>query len=241
MNLGHLRAFVWLRWRLLANGWRRGGTVNFVVTMIFAVAALLGSVPLFIGSFLAGYFALTTATPRHLLYIWDVLVVGFVVAWCIGLLVELQRTESLSLSKFLHLPVSLRAAFAINYVSSLVSLSTLLFVPALVGFCLGLAFARGLWLLAALPLSAAFLFMVTAVSYQFQGWLASLMTNPRRRRTVIVGVTAMFVLIAQLPNLLNFFAPWRAHAQQSNDLVQKLDELNREFQSQQLDAQGDLH
>jgi ABC-2 type transport system permease protein len=240
VNLEHLRAFVWLRCRLLANGWRRGGALNFAVTMIFASTALLASVPLFIGSFLAGYYALTKATPRHLLYIWDALVVGFVIAWCIGLLMELQRTESLSLSKFLHLPVSLRAAFAINYVSSLVSLSTLLFVPTLVGFCLGLAFARGLWLLAALPLSAAFLFMITAVSYQFQGWLASLMTNPRRRRAVIVGVTAMFVSIAQLPNLLNFFAPWRARAQRSNALVQKLDELNREFQSQKFDAQEHL-
>lgn len=240
MNFEHLRAFVWLRWRLLANGWRRGGTVNFVITMIFAIAALIASVPLFIGSFLVGYYAFSDATPKHLLYLWDVLAVAFAIAWCVGLLVELQRTESLSLSKFLHLPVSLKAAFAINYVSSLVSLSTLLFVPVLVGFCLGLALARGLWLLAALPLSAAFLFMVSAVSYQFQGWLASLMSNPRRRRAVIVGVTSVFVLIAQLPNLLNFFAPWRVQAQRSNDLVQKLDELNREFQAQKFDAQEQL-
>ena len=45
--------------------------------------------------------------------------------------------------------------------------------------------------------------MVTALTYQFQGWLASLMSNPRRRRTVIVVATAVFVLIFQLPNLLN--------------------------------------
>ncbi len=57
---------------------------------------------------------------------------------------------------------------------------------------------------------AAFLLMVTALTYQFQGWLASLMSNPRRRRTVIVATTLVFVLIFQLPNLLNFFAPWGA-------------------------------
>lgn len=237
MNLAYLRAFIWLRWRLLVNGWRRGGTINFVLTMIFAGAALAASVPLFIGSFLAGFYALTDATPKLLLYVWDGLALGFVAAWSLGLLTELQRTESLSLSKFMHLPVSLKSGFSINYVSSLVGLSTLMFVPALVGFCLGLALARGSWLLAALPLSVAFLFMITAVSYQFQGWLASLMTNPRRRRTVIVGVTAAFVLIAQLPNLLNLFAPWRARARRSNELVQQLDEINRDFQAQKFDAQ----
>ena len=33
MNWRHLRAFVWLRWRLLHNHWRRGGTLNAVLMM----------------------------------------------------------------------------------------------------------------------------------------------------------------------------------------------------------------
>ena len=37
MNWQHLRAFVWLRWRLLANRWQRGGTVNAVLMTIVAV------------------------------------------------------------------------------------------------------------------------------------------------------------------------------------------------------------
>ena len=42
-----------------------------------------------------------------------------------------------------------------------------------------------------LPLLAAFLLMVTGITHQFRGWLASLMVNPRRRRTVIgVAVVA---------------------------------------------------
>ena len=47
------------------------------------------------------------------------LIVGFLFFWSIGLLTELQRTEPLSLSKFLHLPVSVNGAFLINYLSSL--------------------------------------------------------------------------------------------------------------------------
>jgi hypothetical protein len=45
--------------------------------------------------------------------------------------------------------------------------------------------------------------MVTALTYQFQGWLAALMVNKRRRRTVIVVATMIFVLLSQIPNLLN--------------------------------------
>jgi ABC-2 type transport system permease protein len=54
-----------------------------------------------------------------------------------------------------------------------------------------------------LLLVAGFFFMMTALTYQFQGWLASLMVNKRRRRTIIATVTVAFILLAQLPNLAN--------------------------------------
>jgi ABC-2 type transport system permease protein len=239
-NWQHLKAFVWLRWRLLANGWRRGGQVNYVITMVFAVCALVAALPLFVGGCLAGLFLLGKLSPVHLLYVWDGLCVAFVFLSCVGLLTELQRTESLSLSKFLHLPVSLEGAFFINYLSSLFSLTTVLFVPILFGLALGLAFSKGMLLLITLPLSAAFLLTVTALSYQFQGWLASLMSNPRRRRTVIVAATAVFILCAQLPNLLNLFAPWQQQADRSSALVRELEGLNRDFQAKKFDAQEHL-
>src|SRR5205085_8993771 len=84
----------------------------------------------------------------------------------------------------------------------------IVFLPAMLGLTIGLVFARGPAMLLVLPPLAAFLLMVTAVTYQFQGWLASLMVNQRRRRTIIVLVTGVFILICQLPNLLNVFQPW---------------------------------
>ncbi len=39
--------------------------------------------------------------------------------------------------------------------------------------------------------------MVTGLTYQFQGWLASLMGNPRRRRTATAAMTMVFILITQ--------------------------------------------
>lgn len=237
MNWQHLRAFTWLRWRLMANGWRRGGRVNFVITAVFAACAVAASLPLFVGSLFFGMRVFVNRTPEHLLYTWDVLVVAFAFIWSIGLITELQRSESLALSKFLHLPVSLEGAYIINYLSSLVSLTTILFVPVMFGFAVGLVFSHGPRLLVALPLSVAFLLLITALSYQFQGWLASLMTNPRRRRTVVVGITALFILIAQLPNLLNMLAPWHGGRDSLNAYMQEQELLKQEFQSGKIESQ----
>ena len=229
----HTKAFVWLRWRLLVNQWRRGGALNSALMMIVAVAALVTAIPLFVACYALGVYAIPKAAPAHLMYAWDGLIAGFLLFWGIGLLTELQKTESLALSKFLHLPVSPTGAFLINYLSSLLRLSLIVFGPMMLGFALALVAAKGMLMLPALPLLAAFLLMVTALTYQFQGWLASLMSDPRRRRTVIVAATAVFFLIFQLPNLLNFLAPWGAQrrAQHSTALVAELAKLERGFDS----------
>jgi ABC-2 type transport system permease protein len=172
------------------------------------------------------------------MYAWDGLIAGFLLFWGIGLLTELQKTEPLSLSKILHLPVSPNSAFLINYFSSLLRLSMIVFGPVMVGFALALVFAKGILMLPALPLLAAFLLMVTALTYQFQGWLASLMSDPRRRRTIVVAMTAAFVLVFQLPSLLNFFAPWgvQRRAEQSAAQVEEMKKLDRAFKAHEFDA-----
>src|SRR5262249_29390907 len=149
--------------------------------------------------------------------------VVFLFAWLIGLLTQLQRSEALTLEKFLHLPVSLTSVFFINYVSSvLLSFSLILFGPAMLGLALGLAFGRGPMMLLQLPLLASFLLSVTALSYQFQGWLAALMANPRRRRTVLVVLTAVVLLISQVPNLINVIRPWETAQQRVEQKNQEL-------------------
>ena len=144
--------------------------------------------------------------------VWDGMVIVFLFSWTAGVVAELQRTESLSLEKLLHFPLSLTGAFVTNYLASLVSLSMIVFFPALAGLALGLVFAKGPIMLWLVPLLAAFMLMITAITYQFQGWLASLMQNKRRRRTVIVVVTASIILVGQLPNLISIYSPWRSRS-----------------------------
>ena len=42
--------------------------------------------------------------------------------------------------------------------------------------------------------------MISAWTYCLRGWLAAMMSNPRRRRGIIMGITLAFILTAQLPN-----------------------------------------
>src|SRR4029079_10315337 len=51
------------------------------------------------------------------------------------------------------------------------------------------------------PLALSMVLMISAWTYCLRGWLATLMNNPRRRRTVIMGITLSCVLIAQGPNI----------------------------------------
>jgi hypothetical protein len=209
VNGEQLRAFLWLRWRIRLNQLRKGGIANAVVLALLVVAMAALSVILFVVFFLVGLFALPAAPSWVLLLVWDGLVIAFLFCWMIGLLTELQRSDALSLDKFMHLPVSLTGAFLINYLSSLVSVTLIVFLPGMVALGLALVFAKGPAMLFGLPLLAAFVFAVTALTYQFLGWLAALMVNPRRRRTVIVVAIMGFILLCQTPNLVNVFQPWK--------------------------------
>ena len=208
MNAQHLGAFIWLRWRLLVNQIRRGGMVNLIISLLLLIGAVIVAVSLGIFSFWLGATAFKDRSPFFMLGVWDVLVMAFLIAWMIGLFSDLQRSEALSIHKFLHLPVSITGVFVLNYVSSLFSLTLIFFVPLMTGLSLGLVIGKGLAMLWLPLLLAAFMLMVTALTYQFQGWLASLMVNKRRRRTIIVVITLFFVVIAQVPNLINMFKPW---------------------------------
>ena len=119
----HFRAFLWLRWRLRVNQHEAGrDRQRGRPDASWPSSPLFVAVGLFVGFFFIGLFALPRRRPPVLLYVWDGLVVAFLFTWAIGLLTELQRSEVLSLDKFLHLPVSLTGAFLINYLSSLFEL-----------------------------------------------------------------------------------------------------------------------
>jgi ABC-2 type transport system permease protein len=204
VNWEHLKTFLWLRWRLIANRNKRAGKASVVLQGILIAFLALGGFGAFAGGIAAGYYGLPKAPAPIFLYVWDAVVIAFLFMWVVELITELQRSELLSLDKFLHLPVSLGGAFVINYVGSISSLGMIIFLPLMIGLSIGLVFSIGPIMLLLFPLIAAFALMVTALTHQFRGWLASLMVNQRRRRTVITIATFSFILLTQIPNIIGF-------------------------------------
>ncbi len=234
MNSTHLRAFLWLRWRLFLNQLRRSGIANQVILAIIAVNIVSAAIVFFAGALIAGILLMPTLSAPLQLLIWDLLIFGFFVAWLGGVVHELQRSEALTLDKFLHLPVSLSGVFVLNYLSSLMSLALLFFAPALFGLAAGEAVGSGPAMLVVLPLVAAFIFAATALSYQFQGWLASMMANKRRRRTIAAFVTLTVILLSQSPQLIHLLVPRPKPSSENAEVTQKIADLKQAWEEQKI-------
>ncbi|MDX1930427.1 MAG: hypothetical protein SFV81_28140 [Pirellulaceae bacterium] len=215
MNLEQLKAIIWLRWRLSQNQWRKSGSFGFVLTVIFVFSAMMLAALSFFLAIGIGIFVLPKASPQSVMIFWDVVVGILLFSWTISLLVEVQRMELLSLDNLLHLPMTLRDAFLLNYLSSLVCLQIVCFLPLSLGLCIAMSLTSGVKMLLMVPIVLSFVLMLTAVTYQFRGWLASLMADKRRQRTVVVMFTFGFIAITQVPNIvLQLSIPKSEKAQQ---------------------------
>ena len=201
MNWEQLKTILWLRWRLTRNQWQRSGGLGAVFAAVVFTGALVLGAFTFVGGVLSGALGLGEASPHSVMVVWLWVVGAFLFFWLIGLLSELQRSETIDLQRLLHLPVALGQLFVVNYIVSLASFSIVLTLPAMTGLALGLTYSRGAAMLLLLPLAWGMVFMVSAWTYCLRGWLASMMNNPRRRRAIIMGITAAFILMGQLPNL----------------------------------------
>lgn len=200
MNWPQLRTIGWLRWRLTRNQWAKSGGLGAAIAAIVAFGAIVLAFVGFGGALALGLYGLGKADPMIVMAVWLGLTAAFLFFWLIGLLNELQRSETIDLQRLMHLPVALGQIFVINYVASHLALSITLMVPAMIGLSIGLAVSRGPVMLLLVPLSLSMVLMVTAWTYYLRGWLATLMSNPRRRRAVIMGISMSVIVLAQAPN-----------------------------------------
>jgi ABC-2 type transport system permease protein len=230
VNREQLKTILWLRWRLTRNQWSRSGGLGAVIAAIVAIGACVLGGASFVGALLGGIFGLGEAKPLVVLGVWFALTVAFLFLWTLGLLQELQRSETIDLQRLMHLPVALGQMFIINYLASHLSLSIFLFVPAMMGLAIGLVVSRGPAMMLLLPLALSMVLMITAWTYCLRGWLATLMSNPRRRRAVIMGITLTFILLAQGPNL--YFNVIRRHAKPPPATTPEAAQRQRQMQKQ---------
>lgn len=220
MNAQQIRAILWLRWRLTRNQWRRGGRVQFIIINVLAAAGLIGAVASAAFGLWIGFQVLSGGEMWKHVLVWDIAIAVFLFVYVIGIVAQIQRSESIDMNRLLHYPVSLRPVFFLNYLISLFVPSLILFVPGTIGLTLGLMVGSG-WQMSLLffPL-AGLIFMVTAWTYCLRGWLSALMVNKRRRRAIITAITFAVIVVSQIPNLaLN--NPW------ARDWIRSLEQANR--------------
>ncbi len=202
MNWQQLKAILWLRWRLSQNQFVRAGSLSAVISAIVVAVLGLLAAACGVGGIAGGVAASRLAKPEVLMLICDGGIVLFLFLWLLGIITELQRSESIDIGKLMHLPVTLRQVFLFNFAASHLTPIIILFVPLACGFCIGLVFGAGwrmLWLAA---VTATFLLMVTSWTYCLRGWLSALMANRRRAGAIAVWLTIGLVLVSQLPNFL---------------------------------------
>jgi hypothetical protein len=202
MSGRQLRTILWLRWRLTRNQWAKSGGLGAVLAALRGATGVTLAVLGFAGGLLGGYFGLHGEPPSAVMWTWLALSVAFLFAWALGTVTDLQRSEAIDLQRLMHLPVSLGWAFAVNYLASLMGLTIAVFAPSMIALALGLALDRGPAMLLLVPLSMGLVFMVTAWTYLLQGWIATWVQSPRRRRALLSALALLVVVIVQLPNLL---------------------------------------
>lgn len=201
MNWNQLNTILWLRWRLTRNQWMRSKGLGAVIAAIVAGGIFVIGGAIFVGALLGGIFGLSQAAAAVVWGAFLGVTLAFLFIWMIGLLQELQRSETIDLQRLMHLPVALGQIFVINYLASHLAAGVILGVPALMGLAIGLTISRGPVMLLLVPLALGMVFMVTAWTYCLRGWLATLMSNPRRRRNITMLIVFVFVLMVQVPNL----------------------------------------
>lgn len=190
MDRGQLETIFWLRWRLTLNQWRRGGGLETLVGVFLIVAAVIAGGAGCITGLIGGAMALGPASPREVLAVWLGLTAGFLLLWFVGFLNELQRSETIDVARLLHLPIAPWKVFLVNYAASHLTLTIVFIGLTMLGLAVGGALARGPVMLLVAPLALAYVGMISAWTYCGRGWLAGLMVNPRRRRSVIMVVMA---------------------------------------------------
>lgn len=201
-----IKALFLLKIAIMRNQRRRGQVVSDIFRTLFLVFALLGACGLGIGCFFLGFFMTKTQSSVDIVLVFTDIAVGIYLFFIlVGFLTELHVTEVLDFKKMMYLPISLKMVFLMNMLMSLIAASTIFLVMELTGFILGAAFSIGPRILPGIFLIFVFLWMIGAWLYFIKSWLAILLENKRRRRTVAALAGLLFVLLGQLPNLANMY------------------------------------
>ena len=200
--LRQLYALIALKMALFRHMWNLKRGLTYLVSLIFIIIGLGAAVAVAVWLHTLGSEFLPKHVPWQALLVLDSLLLTFLFFWFFGLIMELQRADTVDLKKMLFLPASLRMVYGLNFIASLVTPGLVFFLAGAIGLLSGLAEVSGAgavwWAGAAF---VAFYFMLAAWAYYLRGVLAMLMENQRRRRVILIIMPLALVLLMQLPQL----------------------------------------
>ena len=203
IDRGQLWAILRLGWRLSNRRWQRQSPLLGGVAILLKVLAAGSAVLVLVLAYIVGVSTLPALDPRAVLFVWDGILVAFVVVWVAGLLMQLQLGgATISIDKLMHMPVSPAGAFLLNFASSQLRVSLVIFLALMLGLAVASVASLGVGQLILVPLVLATVAMIAAVTYQLQSWLGRIVGNKRRRGTVVAVAVVVFILLANAPNLI---------------------------------------
>jgi len=132
-------------------------------------------------------------------FIISILSIFFLSFWALGLLTELQRSDSISYRNLAHLPIPLREVFLFNYLASHDSRSCILFFVSSTSFILGLMLPYGVRMALVIILIVLMIMSITSWTFAFRSWISCLMGNKRKRAQAMMWGTWVIGIIASLP------------------------------------------
>ncbi len=198
-TFSHFQTFVWLRWRIRVNQLRHGSALGKALAAILLASFAIGCIALIVAGGVLGVVVPRLIPRENYFLLWDGIIALFSFIWVVHVATDIQRSDAVTFDRILHLPVAFSQAFALNYLSSLMSMTLVSLCSFCFGFILGSCFSVGpVAILIAVPF-VVFLVALTALTYQLQGWLAALMSNPRRRQMIMIFAPLCVIALSQLP------------------------------------------
>ena len=219
-----LRAFAWLRWRLMVNSFRASGRrdslervsrvlsviLPVVLTIMFVPAALGGAVVAAMGGYGVGSGRIDAAT---VIVVLRIVLAIFTVGLVLAPAIRSARGGSTGLARFMTLPIPVGFLYLSDAVLALFDPWFMILIPVLVMFPLGLA-ASGRLGFAATALAAGLLFLVLLLAMEttISNVLNLLYRNRRRGETATVVILFLLSMLGSGPLLVHWL--FDAHASQ---------------------------
>ena len=213
-----LRAFAWMRWRVLMNSLERTGARDTLERLSIAVeqigpllaAAMLIPTTLFLSGFggLVGYTVATggSAIPAHIARYMLLAAAGLSIVGPV-LLPAADRTNAVRL---LLLPISRSQLYVAQCLAAIADPWILLTIPLLIGIPVGMAVAGAFGLAALAAVAALLLFAVLLGLSSLSTTTLHLLVRDRRRGELVALLAIVVVpTLVMLPTLINVNGPRR--------------------------------